>query len=101
MCVYYGEAVDGFGWPYTTNAEVVLLHGTNEIASQTITGSLTPGVNFALYVHLDDGSTAQPYSPARLHTGDLVSIVVRDQDGEKTIMEEQAIPPVGNPANCS
>ena len=97
MCIYYGEALNGFGWPYTTNAEVVLLHGTNEIASQTISGSLTPGVNFALYVQLDDGSTAEPYSARALHSGDLVSIVVRDQDGEKTIMEEQAIPPVGNP----
>ena len=43
----------------------MLLHGTNQIASQTITGSLTPGVNFALYVHLDDGSTAQALFPAR------------------------------------
>lgn len=97
MCVYYGEALDGYGLPYTTNAEVVLLHGTNEIASQIIQGSLTPGVNFALYVHLDDGSSATSYSPRALHSGDLVSIVVRDQDGEKTIMEEQAVPPVGKP----
>jgi hypothetical protein len=97
MCIYYGEALDGYGWPYTTNAEVILLHGTDEIASHTITGSLTPGVNFALYVHLDDGTTAQPYSPRALHSGDLVSIVVRDQGGEKTIMEESAIPPVGKP----
>ena len=97
LCVYYGEALDGYGLPYTTNAEVILLHGNDEIASQTIQGSLTPGVNFALYVHLDDGSSAQPYSPRALHSGDLVSIVVRDQDGEKTIMNEQAVPPVGQP----
>jgi hypothetical protein len=97
MCVYYGQALDGYGLPYTTNAEVVLLHGTNEIANQIIQGSLSLGVNFALYVHLDDGSSAASYSPRALHSGDLVSIVVRDQDGEKTIMEEQSVPPVGKP----
>ena len=69
MCVYYGQALDGYGWPYTTNTQVALLHGTDEIASQTITGSLSPGVNFALYVHLDDGRTATPYSPRALHSG--------------------------------
>jgi hypothetical protein len=97
MCIYYGEALDGYGLPYTTNAEVILLHGTNEIASHTITGSLTPGINFALYVHLDDGTTAQPYSPRALRSGDLVSIIVHDPEGVKTIMEESAIPPVGQP----
>ena len=97
MCVYYGEALDGFGLPYTTNATVVLMHGGQEVASHTIQGSLSPGVNFALNVHLDDGRTATSYSARALHSGDLVSIVVRDQAGEKTIMEEQAVPPVGKP----
>jgi hypothetical protein len=89
--------LDGYGLPYTTNAQVVLLHGTTPIASHTITGSLTPGVNFALYVHLDDGISTTSYSPRALHSGDLVSIVVRDQYGESTIMEEQSVPPVGKP----
>lgn len=97
MCVFYGQACDGYGQPYRTNAEVILRHGTNEIARQVIGGSLSPGVNFALYVHLDDGRTASPYSARALRSGDLVSIVVRDADGEKTIMEKQAVPPVGQP----
>jgi hypothetical protein len=97
LCIYYGEALDGFGWPYTTNAEVVLLHGTDEIAHQEIAGSLSPGVNFALEVHLDDGQGTQNYSPRALRSGDLVSIVVRDAYGEHTLMPEQVIPPVGAP----
>ncbi|MCP5526297.1 MAG: hypothetical protein H7A47_05760 [Verrucomicrobiales bacterium] len=97
MCVYYGEARDGHGWPYTTNAHVVLLRGDQEIAAHTIQGSLSPGVNFALYAHLDDGRTREAYSPRAVRTGDLVSVVVRDAEGEKTIMEGSAVPAVGKP----
>ena len=75
MCVYYGQAQDGYGFPYTTNATVVLLHGTNEVASHSIRGSLSPGVNFALYVHIDDGSAAQAYSPRALRSGELVRLL--------------------------
>ena len=99
MCVYYGQAKDGYGLPYLRDADVILRHGTNEIARQTISGSLRPGVNFALYVHLDDGRSATPYSPKALRSGDLVSIVVRDRDGEKTVMENQVVPPVGQPGD--
>jgi hypothetical protein len=97
MCVYYGQARDGYGLPYRTNAEVILRRGTNEIARHTIRGALRPGVNFALNVHLDDGRTATSYSPKALHSGELVSIVVRDSGSERTIMENQAVPPVGQP----
>lgn len=97
MYVYYGQALDGYGLPYRTNADVILYHGTNEVARQTIGGSLTPGVNFALYVHLDDGRSVVPYSRRALHVGDLVTVMVRDQEGLKTIMEEQAVPPIGQP----
>jgi hypothetical protein len=99
MCVYYGQALDGYGLPYRSNADVILYHGTNEIARQTISGSLSPGVNFALYVHLDDGRSPTPYSKRALYSGDVVSIVVRDQEGLKTIMENQAVPPVGQPGD--
>jgi hypothetical protein len=97
MCVYYGQAMDGYGFPYSTNATVVLLHGTNEIASHSIRGSLSAGVNFALYVHLDDGTGARSYSPRALRSGDLASVVVRTPAGQRTIMEQQAVPPVGEP----
>ena len=97
MCVYYGQARDGYGQPYLTNADVILLHGTNEIARHTIRGSLSSDVNFALYVHLDDGHNGTSYSARALHSGDLISIVVRDPAGQRTIMENQAVPHVGLP----
>lgn len=99
MFVFYGQARDGYGLPYRTNADVILRHGTNEIARQTIRGSLAPGVNFALYVHLDDGRGTKPYSKRALRTGDSVSIVVSDHQGEKTIMEGATVPPVGSPGD--
>lgn len=99
MCIYYGQACDAYGLPYLTNAAVILLHGNREIARQTICGSLTPGVNFVLYVHLDDGRSETTYSPRAIRSGDLVSIVVRDPEGQKEIMENEAVPPVGHPGD--
>ena len=97
MCIYYGQAHDSYGLPYRTNAEVILVSGTTEIARHTIRGSLSPGVNFALYAHLDDGSSPIPYSQRALRSGDLVSVVVRDREGVRTILESQSVPPVGKP----
>lgn len=97
MCVFYGQARDGHGLPYRTHAQVLLYCGTNEVARHTIRGSLSPGVNFALDVHLDDGRGTQPYSPRAVSSGASVRIVVRDAEGEKTVMESAIIPPVGQP----
>ena len=97
MCVFYGQAKDDFGWPYMSGADVVLRVGTNEYARHAIDGSLSPGVNFALYVHLDDGSGDTAYAHYAMSPGDGFEIVVLDGDGEKTIMETNALPTVGNP----
>lgn len=97
MCVFYGQAKDDYGWPYLSGADVVLRVGTNEYARHSINGSLTPGVNFALYVHLDDGSDAEPYAHYAMNAGDGFEIVVVDGDGEKTIMETNGLPHVGRP----
>jgi len=97
MFIYYGQAKDGFGIPYRENAEVVLLKDDREIARSTIEGSRVPGVNFALYTHLDDGQGASNYVAKAVRVGDLVSIVVRDRFGQKTIMEQGQVPPVGKP----
>ena len=99
MCVFYGQAKDGFGWPYMNGADVVLRVGTNEYARHTIDGSISPGVNFALYVHLDDGSGNEAYTHYAMNPGDGFEIVVLDGDGEKTIMEASALPNVGNPGD--
>ncbi|HAB14935.1 MAG TPA: hypothetical protein PLX89_05980 [Verrucomicrobiota bacterium] len=96
MCIFYGQAVDGYGLPYTTNATVILRRGSNEIARHVIRGSLTPGVNFVLYAHLDEGRTTNYYTTRAVRSGESVSIVVRDLEGEKLIME-RPVPPVSRP----
>ncbi len=99
MVVYYGQAKDGFGWPYTEYASVILLSGTNEYARHSINGSLSPGVNFALYVPLDDGRDTNRYVRNAARTGEVVSIAVQDTYGRKTIMESNAVPAVTTPGD--
>lgn len=99
LCIFYGQARDGYGLPYRANADVILRHGTNEVARQTIRGSLAPGVNFALALHLDGGRTTARYSRRALRSGEIVSIHIRDAGGERTIMEAARIPPVGKPGD--
>ena len=93
--MYYGQANDEYGWPYVNGADVILRSGTNEIARHAIDGSISPGVNFALYISLDDGSSAMPYSDIALVSGDDITIVVRDERGEQMIMQTNALPAVG------
>ncbi|MBN2562794.1 MAG: hypothetical protein JXQ75_17865 [Phycisphaerae bacterium] len=97
MCIFYGQAKNDYGWPYMKNADVELRVGTNVYARHTITGSLKPGVNFALYVQLDDGSESNKYAFHSLRTGDAFDIVVIDGEGERTILEASWLPPVGMP----
>jgi len=100
MVVYYGQAKDWFGWPYVEDASVILLSGTNEIARYDIKGSISPGVNFALYVPLDDGRDTNRYVRSALRTGEIVSIVVEDPYyGRMTIMESNAVPAVSSPGD--
>jgi len=99
MVVYYGQAKDCFGWPYMKNASVILMNGTREIARHDISGSMSPGVNFALYVPVDDGRDTNRYVRNALRTGEVVTIVVRDYYGQKTIMESNTVPPVTAPGD--
>ena len=100
MVVYYGQAQDGFGWPYRDHADVILLIGTNEMARHTIDGSISPGVNFALYVHVDDGTGGtNRYSGRAARTGETVRILVQDSYGLKTIMESNSVPAVTKPGD--
>jgi hypothetical protein len=99
MVVYYGQARDGFGWPYKKDATVVLLRGTSECARCAIRGSRSPGVNFALYVPLDDARDTNRYVRSAVRTGETVSIVVDDLYGRKTIMESNAVPCVTAPGD--
>jgi len=99
LIVYYGQAKDWFGWPYTDNATVILLRGTNECARQPIKGSLSPGVNFALQVPFDDGRDTNRYVRNAVRAGDAVSVVVDDCDGRKTVMENGTVPAVTTPGD--
>jgi hypothetical protein len=99
MVVYYGQAKDGYGWPYTKDATVILLSGTNECTRHNIAGSLSPGVNFALYAPLDDSRDTNRYVRNAVRTGEVVSIVVQDRYGQKTILESNAVPAVTKPGD--
>lgn len=79
------------------DADVILRSGTNEIARHAINGSISPGINFALYVSLDDGTSATPYSDIALRAGDDIEIIVRDSRGEQSIMRTNSLPVVGTP----
>lgn len=91
---YYGQAKDGYGWPYTKDATIFLVSGTNRLAEYEINGSLSPGVNFMLTVPLDDGRDTELYSQVAVHTGETVSIVVQDLYGQHTIMESNTVPAI-------
>ena len=92
MCIYYGQANDKFGWPYLKDADVIMRSGTNEVARHHINGSISPGVNFALYVCLDDGSQNESYSDIALQPGDPVEIYIQDHEGIQTIIHTNTIP---------
>ena len=97
MFIYYGQVKDGFGIPYRDNAEVILLRDNSIVAHHKIDGSPVGGVNFALYVHLDDGRGTSNYAAKAVRTGDSISILVRDAYGQRTIMEQATVPAVGKP----
>jgi hypothetical protein len=81
MVIYYGQACNEYGWPYLRDANVILRSGTNEVARHHINGSISPGINFALYVALDDASQSNAYSNIALQPGDPVEIYIQDVAG--------------------
>jgi hypothetical protein len=101
MVIYCGQATDGYGWPYTENATVILLSGTNEITRQEIGGSISPGINFMLYCNLDDNSHSNRYDSTTVVTGQPVSIVIQDAYGQQTIMQSNSIPSIGTPGTVN
>lgn len=99
MVVYYGQARDGFGWPYRQNAEVILYANETEVYRYAIKGSLKPGINFLLQAFLDDGTGAERYSRQTVKATDTITIKVRDQYGLQTLVETNAIPPAASPGD--
>jgi hypothetical protein len=93
--IFYGQARDEQGWPYLSDAEVVLKVNGQVCASHVITGAIRPGVNFVLRVPLDSG-VGTAYSAVAARPGDPVSIVVRAGGGDKPIMDPFPLPDLGS-----
>lgn len=89
-CVFYGQARDEYGIPYVRDAEVILRVEGRVCSRWPILGTLAAGVNFKLPLALDDG-TAAPYASYAAHPGQTVTISVRTQGGERSIMETRAL----------
>lgn len=88
-CVYYGQARDEYGRPYTTNAEVVLRLNGREVTRRKIR-PLAPGVNFRLTLPLDDG-TGERYAAHAARPGDTVEIVLWADGGERLLARADAL----------
>ncbi len=97
--VYYGQALDAFGWPCPPNTTVLLKIGDEEMARYEINGSISPTINFALTVRVDDGITSNRYHAQAAHVGDPVNLLILRDGVEYARMETEAIPPIGSPGS--
>ena len=91
--IYYGQAMDEYGWPYMSGAQVILRINDKEYSSYSINGHVSPGVNFILPVLVDDGVEADPYDTKAAHVGDAVTIVLKVGGSEKPLLTS-TIPPI-------
>jgi len=89
-CVFYGEARDEYGSPYTTNATVILRVEGRECSRWTIDRVLAPGVNFRLSLELDDGQ-GSAYAPYAARPGQPVQISVLVRGIERTLVQTHAL----------
>jgi hypothetical protein len=90
--IYYGQATDEYGWPYTRDAQVILRIGGVTAAVCQVTGAFAPGVNFALPVDVDDG-TGTRFAAAAARVGEPVEIVIRDGVREWAVLAG-TVPPI-------
>lgn len=101
MVTYCGQAIDGYGWPYQSDADVILRSETNELTRYSIDGQISPGINFMLYLNLDDNRTTNRYASGTVVTGMPINIIIRDTYGQKTIMESNAVPAISDPGTVT
>jgi len=96
MVVYYGQACDAYGQVYASGADVILQRGTQEVARCTVSGSLAPGVNFALRAPFDgDPSGGEDNYVARaVNEGDALEVWVSDSQGLRQVASCE-VPAVG------
>src|SRR4051812_9789766 len=72
----YGLASDEYGWPYLTNATVTLWLNNASNQAYTVTGMISPGVNFQFNVSLDSGLAGNRYYSKAGRAGDHVRITL-------------------------
>ncbi len=88
MFVFYGEARDTYGWPYQNGAAVVVARaGTNEVARYTVRDGLIAGVNFGLFIHLQDVRSNVTYWSQAVSPGQPVTISVLANNVEQPLVE--------------
>jgi hypothetical protein len=95
--IFYGEAMDEFGWPYVTNASVTLWVNNKVFRTREITGPVAPGVNFTFHVHLDSAVAGLPYDPKAARTGDSLRLTVTAFGEEKTLLQTTPFPRISGP----
>ncbi|MBA4387352.1 MAG: hypothetical protein C0404_05185 [Verrucomicrobia bacterium] len=100
LCVFYGQALDDYGWPYLRDAEVVLKVNGKEFSRYTVQGMISPGVNFILRVAIDSGN-GTAYSDQAVPTGSSIDIVVIANGTTRTVMEGVSLPKVGKPGDIT
>jgi hypothetical protein len=89
-CVFYGEVRDEYGEPYLDNAVVILRANGRECNRWPIAGILAPGVNFKVPVEIDQG-TGNTYAPYAVRPGQILSLSVLTQGGERPIAQTRPL----------
>jgi len=80
---YFGVIRDAHGYPYTEDAEICLMHGTQEVVSYQVAGLRDMGINYQVEIEMDSGGTS--YAAYAVHSGDLLDIKVRYQGVEMPV----------------
>ncbi len=96
--VYYGQASDEYGWPYSQDAVAVLKVDGREVDRYTIDGDISPGVNFSLHAFVDDGDGTLFHEQATLQ-GDDVEIIIRVGGVDMAIISGVDVPVVSAPGD--
>ena len=88
---FYGLALDEFGWPYRTDAVVILTVDSIERARQEINGNISPGINFLIQLPLDDGSGGETYVAEAVTKGQSVSITIQANGVTRPLLGSQSL----------
>jgi hypothetical protein len=98
--VYYGEVIDEYGWPVTSDAEAYVIARVEgrECARALLHEGRGPAINYRIEVPVDDGN-AGLYVPHAARPGDVVTLTVLMDGVEYDAMDPNTIPAVGAPGD--